>query len=151
MEKIKVIVGLGSCGIAAGANKTYNKIQQLQEAENLDFELKKTSCIGMCFREPLVEIIDETGSYIYGNIDEDKVAEVLEKHVVNHEPVKELVVKTDLFDTADKNFFDGQVKIALRHCGYIDPESIEEYENSEGYEAIKKLPTRRSAKQPLST
>ena len=53
MEKTKVIVGLGSCGIAAGASKTYQKILELQKAENLQFELKKTSCIGMCYREPL--------------------------------------------------------------------------------------------------
>ncbi len=139
MEKTKVIVGLGSCGIAAGAFKTYEKIRQIKEVENLDIELKKTSCIGMCFREPLVEIIDETGSYIYGNVDEDRVLEILDKHVVNHEPVKELVVKTDLFQTSDHNFFDDQVKIALRHCGYIDPESIAEYEASQGYDAIKKI------------
>ena len=72
MEKIKVIVGLGSCGIAAGANKTYEKIAAMKKAENLDFELKKTSCIGMCFREPLVEVIDQDGSYLYGEVDEDK-------------------------------------------------------------------------------
>jgi NADH-quinone oxidoreductase subunit F len=139
MIKTKVIVGLGSCGVAAGANKTYEKIRQLQEVENLDIELKKTSCIGMCFREPLVEIVDENGSYIYGNVDEDRVVEILEKHVVNHEPVKELVVKTDLFQTADHGFFDDQVKIALRHCGYIDPESLADYETHQGYEAIKKI------------
>ena len=139
MEKTKVIVGLGSCGIAAGANKTWQKIKQLKEVEHLDFELKKTSCIGMCFREPLVEIIDETGSYIYGNMDEKRVVEVLEKHVINHEPVKDYVVKTDLFETRDNKFFDEQVKIALRHCGYIDPESIAEYESHQGYEALKKI------------
>ncbi len=139
MEKTKVIVGLGSCGIAAGANKTWLKIKQLKEVEHLDFELKKTSCIGMCFREPLVEIIDETGSYIYGNMDEKRVVEVLEKHVINHEPVKDYVVKTDLFETRDNKFFDEQVKIALRHCGYIDPESIAEYESHQGYEALKKI------------
>jgi NADH-quinone oxidoreductase subunit F len=139
MEKTKVIVGLGSCGIAAGANKTYQKIMQLREVEHADFELKKTSCIGMCFREPLVEIIDESGSYIYGNVDEDRAVEVFEKHIINHEPIREYVVKTDLFKTADNNFFDDQVKIALRHCGYIDPESIEEYEANEGYESIKKI------------
>ncbi len=136
---MKVIVGLGSCGIAAGAGKTYQKILQLQQVEHADFELKKTSCIGMCFREPLVEIIDENGSYIYGNVDESRAVEVFEKHIVNHEPIREYVVKTDLFKTEDNNFFDDQVKIALRHCGYIDPESIEEYEVNEGYEAIKKI------------
>jgi NADH-quinone oxidoreductase subunit F len=54
MSKTQVIVGLGSCGVAAGAGKTYEKIKALQEAENLDFMLKKTSCVGMCFCEPLV-------------------------------------------------------------------------------------------------
>jgi NADH-quinone oxidoreductase subunit F len=47
MTQTKVIVGLGSCGIAAGANKTYEKILALKSAEKLDFELKKTSCVGM--------------------------------------------------------------------------------------------------------
>ncbi len=139
MENIKVIVGLGSCGIAAGANKTYQKIKTLKEVDNLSFELKKTSCIGMCFREPLVEIIDSTGSYIYGNVDEKRAMEIIEKHVEQHEPIKEYVVKTDLFETPDNYFFENQVKIALRHCGLIDPESIEEYEALEGYEAIRRI------------
>ena len=48
MEATKVIVGLGSCGIAAGAKKVYDKISALKDAENLNIELKKTSCVGMC-------------------------------------------------------------------------------------------------------
>jgi NADH-quinone oxidoreductase subunit F len=139
MTQTKVIVGLGSCGIAAGANKTYEKIRAFRQAENLDFELKKTSCIGMCFREPLVEIIDETGSYIYGNIDEKRAIDIIEHHVKNGEVVRELVVKTDLFDTPDNKFFENQVKIALRNCGMIDPENIDEYEAREGYDAIRKI------------
>ncbi|OFX44757.1 MAG: NADH dehydrogenase [Bacteroidetes bacterium GWA2_30_7] len=139
MEKIQVIVGLGSCGIAAGANKVYNKLKDLQTLDNLNFELKKTSCIGMCFREPLVEIIDNDGSYIYGNIDEKKAIDLIELHVKNGEPIKEYVVKTDLFETPDTNFFEGQVKIALRNCGMIDPEKIEEYEARSGYSALKMI------------
>ena len=139
MEKTKVIVGLGSCGIAAGAQKTYHKIESLMNAEKLDFELKKTSCIGMCFREPLVEIVDKSGSYLYGNVDEKRVEEILEKHIKKNEPIKEYVVATKIFETEDNKFFDAQVKIALRHCGMIDPESIEEYESQLGYEAIKKI------------
>ncbi|MFO8129927.1 MAG: NADH-quinone oxidoreductase subunit NuoF [Bacteroidales bacterium] len=139
MEKTKVIVGLGSCGIAAGAKKVYDKIEALQNAENLDIELKKTSCIGMCYREPLVEIVDENGSYLYGDIDEDSVIDIIEKHVNQHNPVKEYVVQTDLFETEDNEYTKDQVKIALRNCGYIDPESIDEYEAREGYRAIKKI------------
>ncbi len=135
----KVIVGLGSCGIAAGAKKVYDKILALKEAENLLFDLKKTSCIGMCYREPLVEIIDESGSYLYGDIDEDKAVELIEKHIHQQNPIREYVVRTDLFDTLDNEFTNSQVKIVLRNCGYMDPESIEEYEERNGYRAIKKI------------
>ncbi len=114
MEKTQVIVGLGSCGIAAGANKTYDALKNIRSAENLDFELKKTSCVGMCYREPLVEVIDDTGYFLYGGIDEAKALEIIEKHVQQHEPVKEYVVKSDLFPTDDESYFHGQVKVALR-------------------------------------
>ena len=139
MEKTQVIVGLGSCGIAAGANKVYNKIKALKEVDNLDFELKQTSCVGMCYREPLVEIIDESGSYLYGGIDEKKAIDLLDQHIVNKNPIKEYVVKTDLFETEDDSFFNGQVKIALRDCGYINPEIVEEYEARNGYKALKMI------------
>jgi len=137
--KTQVIVGLGSCGLAAGAGKVYEEINRIKEADGLDFELKKTSCIGMCFREPLVEIIDETGSYLYGDVDIKKVDEIIDKHILKYSPVKEYIVKSDVLETPYKDYFDGQVKIVLRNCGYIDPESIDEYEKRGGYEAIKKI------------
>ncbi|MBP6977672.1 MAG: NADH-quinone oxidoreductase subunit NuoF [Bacteroidales bacterium] len=149
MGKTKVVVGLGSCGIAAGAGKTYEKIQALRQAENLDFELKKTSCIGMCYREPLVEIIDETGFYLYGEIDETRAVEIIDKHLVQHSPVKEYIVQTDLFPTPDNDFIEGQVKIILRNCGYIDPENIEEYEARQGYRAIKKIAGQRISRMDV--
>ncbi|HSW67534.1 MAG TPA: NADH-ubiquinone oxidoreductase-F iron-sulfur binding region domain-containing protein, partial [Bacteroidales bacterium] len=139
MKKTQVIVGLGSCGIAAGANKTYEKINALQIAENLEFELKKTSCVGMCYCEPLVEIIDEGGAYLYGDVNEDRAVEIIEKHINQHSHVREYVVKTDLYTTVNNTFFDGQVKIALRNCGYIDPEIISDYEARDGYAAIRKI------------
>jgi NADH-quinone oxidoreductase subunit F len=139
MEKAQVIVGLGSCGLAAGAGKVYDEIARIKEADNLDFELKKTSCVGMCFREPLVEIIDESGSYLYGDVDVKKIDEIIDKHIVNLSPVPEYIVKSDKFETPFKDYFEGQVKIVLRNCGYIDPESIEEYEARKGYQAIKKI------------
>lgn len=135
----KVIVGLGSCGIAAGAGKVYDKIEAIKKAEKLTFELKKTSCVGMCYREPLVEIIDDTGRYLYGEIDEERAIEVIDKHVNQHKPVKDYVVQSDQFETVDNTFTDDQVKITLRNCGYIDPESIEEYEEKDGYRALRRI------------
>ncbi len=149
MEKTQVIVGLGSCGIAAGARKVYDKINALKTAENLDFDLKKTSCIGMCYREPLVEVIDESGTYMYGDLDEEKIIEVIDKHIGQQSPVKEYVVHSDLFETEDTTFTEDQVKIALRNCGYIDPENIEDYEAREGYRSIKKIAGQRMSRMDV--
>ncbi len=134
-----MIVGLGSCGIAAGAGKVYEKIRAVKEAENLDFKLSKTSCVGMCYREPLVEIIDDSGQYLYGEINEEKIVDIMNTHIVNNNPLKEYLVYTDLYDTPDKKFFESQVKIALRNCGMIDPENIKEYESRGGYSALKNI------------
>lgn len=138
-KKIQVIVGLGSCGIAAGAKKTYNKIKEIKETKGLDFELKQTSCVGMCFREPLVEIVDASGSYTYGNIEEDKVEEIIIKHIIEGQPLPKQVVSSDVIKVLDDEFFSGQVKIALRNCGHMDPESIEEAMDRGGYSAIKMI------------
>ncbi|PLW94435.1 MAG: NADH-quinone oxidoreductase subunit NuoF [Marinilabiliales bacterium] len=139
MAKTKVLVGLASCGIAAGASKVYDTIKAIQETDKLDFELQRTGCIGMCYREPLVEVIDESGSYLYGEIDSEKAIEIVNKHVRDHEPVREHIVRTDLFESEDDDFWAGQVKIALRNCGVIDPENIDDYINTGGYDAIKKI------------
>lgn len=139
MKKTTVIVGLGSCGIAAGAGKTYTEFQRIKDADKLDFELKKTSCVGMCFREPLVEIIDDSGTYLYGQVDAAKADEIIEKHIKNFSPIPEYIVQSEKYPSADQSFFDGQVKIALRNCGHMDPEDIEEYEGRKGYAAIQKI------------
>lgn len=137
--KKKVTVGLGSCGIAAGADKVYKKIEGLQKAENLDFELHQTSCVGMCYNEPLVEVEDDSGYYMYGGIDEKKAVELLEEHISNDNPVKDYVVLSDLFETLDAKYFQEQTKLALRNCGYMDPESLEEAEERRAYQAVAKL------------
>ena len=139
MTTTTVTVGLGSCGIAAGAGKTYEKIKAMKDTEKLDFVLKKTSCVGMCYREPLVEIKDESGTYLYGDVTEGRAIEVIEKHINQKDPIRDYIVYSDLFDAPENNFLDSQVKIVLRNCGYMDPEAIEEYESREGYKAISKI------------
>ncbi len=138
-NNVQVIVGLGSCGIAAGATRVYKKIEEMQLAGNYNFILKKTSCIGMCYKEPLVEIIDENGSYLYGNISEDKAIEIIQSHVLEQTPLHEYIVKSDIIETTEDEFFNSQVKISLRNCGIIEPEKIEDYIAKGGYLAIKKI------------
>lgn len=137
--KTKVIVGLGSCGIAAGAAKTYDKLVAMQQAGTIDFELSKTSCIGMCYKEPLVEIKDNRGWVIYGDMTADKVEAVVLKHIQNKETAVEYAVSAENFTAVEAAFFEGQVKIALRNCGHIDPESLEEAEQHQAYQAIRNI------------
>ncbi len=139
MGKMKVIVGLGSCGIAAGASKVYDKLQAIKAADNLDFELKKTSCIGMCYREPLVEIVDENARVLYGEITADNVIDLVQSHIINHLPLEEKIVKAKDFVSGEEDFYENQVKIALRNCGIIEPEDINEYIAKNGYEAVKRI------------
>lgn len=135
-----ILVGYASCGIAAGATEVMETLQSmLQEMNDTQIVLKQTGCIGMCYNEPLVEIRDETGTYLYGHVDATVAVEIFNKHIKLGEPVKEHIVFTDLYETPDKSYFDRQIKIALRNCGEIDPENIDEYIAKGGYQAIRKI------------
>lgn len=139
LVKPRVIVGLGSCGIAAGAAKTFDKVQKLLNTPDFDFHLERTSCVGMCYKEPLVEVQDHRGSVIYGDMTEDKVEQTLRMHLIENQIDQENAVSASGFKATEDYFFDGQVKIALRNCGHIDPESLEDSEKAGAYAAISKI------------
>ncbi|MBI9107322.1 MAG: NADH-quinone oxidoreductase subunit NuoF [Spirochaetales bacterium] len=128
----RIIVGMGSCGIAAGAKAVY---QQLEKAD-LGIPLGLTSCVGMCFAEPIVEVESLSGRIMYGNVDAafaDKLIESLKTGTEN------LPAENRIKESSDgKKYLDRQVKIALKNCGVIDPENIDEYIAAGGYDAIKK-------------
>lgn len=149
MEKLKVIVGFGSCGIAAGASKVYEKFSEIQSSNPDAFELKKTGCIGMCYKEPLVEIVSGDDSYIYGGIDEKKAVELFEKHVKSNEQIKEYIVSSTEKNGSEEEYFDSQVKIVLRNCGIINPEDIAEYEAKGGYKALSNIITEKTSQDDI--
>ena len=84
---MKIIVGQGSCGIAAGANKIVDSFANKILSEGLNIELEKTGCIGMCYLEPIVEVIDDQGDKItYVKVTSDKVSEILKQATTSDEP-----------------------------------------------------------------
>lgn len=124
---MKVIVGLGSCGIAAGGMKVYDKIYSLLENYGRqDITLASTGCMGMCFAEPLVEVLDEQGSHIYGLLDEENVLDVFRSHVLDGEVADQYLVKSERNDCTNAAFFSKQVRVVLSRCGAINPEEIED-------------------------
>ena len=139
MKKLKVVVGLGSCGIAAGAGKVYEKLKIIKETAKIPIDVAKTSCVGMCFREPLLEIHDADEKYLYGEVDETIAEEIVNHHLESHKPLLKYLVFSEKIKLPDSVFFEEQIKIALRNCGHINPEEISEYEANNGYKAIKKI------------
>ena len=86
----------------------------------------------------MLEINDEQGhNYLYGNVTPEKVKRILDEQVVGNQPIAEWIVKGFDAKTED-TFFTKQKRIVLRNCGIIDPNSIEEYIASGGYQAIQK-------------
>lgn len=144
-----ITVGLGSCGVAAGASKTYNTIEQWLTENGVDAVMEKTSCIGMCFNEPLVEIKDDKGSYLYGSVDEKSAQEILEQHIAKSAPILDRLVKSDVEKTKGDNYFEGQTRIVLRNCGLINPEILEDYEARDGYAALKKIANDKMASEDV--
>ena len=135
----KIIVGLGSCGIAAGGNKVYEAFKANIEKSNKPVTLDETGCMGMCYKEVLVEVIDSDGkSIIYGEVTPEKANKIFESHIIEGKPVIEWVVKADDMETSEDAFFNKQMRIVLRRCGAINPESIDEAIAMDAYKAIEK-------------
>ena len=130
---MKIAVGQGSCGIAAGAQKTYEILEnRLDKAQN---ELCVTGCIGMCYLEPIVDVYDGGQLYRFVRVNETAAEKIAD--AVNSKDLSaafEYKISED-----DEQFLKKQTRIALRHCGVINPEKIEDYKNSDGYKALSKV------------
>jgi NADH-quinone oxidoreductase subunit F len=137
---MKILVGLGTCGIAAGAEKTFAALAARASGGELRFDLEKTGCIGMCYREPLVEIREDDGSrFQYGNVTPEKVERLLEDHVVQGKRIEEWLVWADDGRGSERAYFTHQTRIVLRNSGKINPESLDDYLAADGYEALRRV------------
>jgi len=137
---MKILVGLGTCGIAAGAEKTYQVLAERQAGAAVPFELEKTGCIGMCYREPLVEVRGDDGSRVqYGNVSAEKVARILDEHVAQGKVLEDWLVWSDDGRGSERPYFSHQTRIVLRNCGKINPESVDDYLAADGYQALARV------------
>jgi len=138
----KVIIGMGTCGMSAGAQQVYDRMQEILSENPGTFALSRTGCIGMCYREPLLEVREGDTRTIYGQVTPETAAGIFDSHVMKGKVFDGNVVYSldgkggDGGTEAD--FLRQQKRIVLRNCGTIDPESIEEYEAAGGYKALEK-------------
>ncbi|MFO7636240.1 MAG: NADH-quinone oxidoreductase subunit NuoF [Clostridia bacterium] len=104
----------------------------------------RTGCFGLCAEGPIVMIYPEGAMYV--RVAPEDVEEIVEEHLVKGRIVKRLLAgdkeAQDAFNSLDNvNFFQKQMRIALRNCGVINPENIDEYIAKDGYLALTKVLT----------
>lgn len=88
-----ITVGMGTCGIAAGARETMHAILEELNKRQIDAHVKTVGCIGMCVHEPLVDIEQAgMGRITYGKVTPDRVPRLIEEHLINGRVVEEWVV-----------------------------------------------------------
>ena len=86
-------VGMGTCGIAAGARETLEAIQVQLAQRHMEAQVSTVGCLGMCAKEPLIDIQQAGKSRIlYGNITADMVAKLFDEHICRGQPVRDWVI-----------------------------------------------------------
>lgn len=91
--RAEIIVGMGTCGIAAGAREILKSVLAEVEKRDLDVRVTQTGCIGMCEKEPLMDVkLPGKEKITYGNLSSADVQKIITEHVVNGKVVSDLVI-----------------------------------------------------------
>jgi len=144
-----ILIGMGTCGIAAGASEVAQAARQDVEKRGLRAQIVGVGCIGMCVKEPLMDIwLPGRPRITYANVKPEMVPQLIEEHLVNGRVVKKLALAQMLFPGVHPEeglptypelpFYKKQLRIAMRNCGMIDPENILDYIAVDGYQALAK-------------
>ncbi len=133
-EGIRILVGQGSCGVSAGAGRVAKVLAGHMTATD-SFTVETTGCIGMCYLEPIVDIYE--GDKLLHRL--VKVTETDALGIVEAVRKKDFSKLEAMFiSDEDARFLKKQKRVALRHCGVVDPTSIDDYIKNDGYKAIDK-------------
>jgi len=133
---------------AAGANKVMSAIKAEVERTGLDVDIDFTSCIGMCYAEPVVEMaLPGAASVVYGGVYPDNVAELIESHLINKTPVVKMAEIQIAGEASPyegipvvekSSYYAKQIRSVTSRLGRTNPERIEDYIATGGYAALEK-------------
>lgn len=140
LKRIDLLICCGSGCVSAGSLKIKERFHEVLQEKNLANEINiiETGCMGPCDYGPVMVIYPE-GTF-YKKVSPDDVEEIVNEHFIKGRPVARLMLQDDEENTFNTQrevpFYQKQVKVALANCGYIDPESMDEYIATGGYEAL---------------
>ena len=159
MIRSHVLICGGTGCTSSGSVAVHEKFEQELKANGLENEIKlvQTGCFGLCALGPVVIVYPE-GTF-YSRVTADDIPEIVSEHLLKGRPVQRLVydetdgAKTDDQPVAlsDTSFYKKQKRVALRNCGVIDPENIEEYIGTGGYQGLGKVLTEMTPEEVIDT
>jgi len=134
-NEIRIVVGMATCGISAGAKPVFDTlIKEVEEKRLNNVQVVQTGCIGMCTYEPIVEVYaPDEEKVTYTHVNADKAKKIVEE--IEKKKQDDSIEKIPLMDS---QFYKKQKRVALRNCGIIDPENINEYIAKDGYMGLGK-------------
>lgn len=137
-----ILVCQGTGCTSSKSPEIIEEFKKILKEKNIDnVRVIKTGCFGLCAKGPIVIIRPE--DTFYAMVTKEDCLEIIEKHILNGELVERLLCK-DVDGTLVKkldelNFYKKQKRIALKNCGVINPEDIDEYIAFDGYKALEKV------------
>ncbi|MBE9513357.1 MAG: NADH-quinone oxidoreductase subunit NuoF [Chloroflexi bacterium] len=145
-DKPSIFIGAATCGRAAGAMAVLEAISSALAHHHIEASITQVGCLGLCYAEPLVDIIKPGCPRIhYGNLTPELATQLIEDYLVKDNPRPDLALGTtgdgtvaDIPKLFELPVLKSQMRIALRNCGLIDPENINHYIARDGYSGLVK-------------
>ena len=159
MFRSHVLICAGTGCTSSGSAQVAQALEQALEEKGLEKEIKvvKTGCFGLCALGPIMIVYPE-GTF-YSRVTPEFIPEIVEEHLIKGRPVEKYIYNDS--DTVPENgktaklsdikFYKKQKRVALRNCGLIDPENINEYIARDGYMALGKVLTEMTPDQVIQT
>lgn len=156
MYRSHVLVCGGTGCTSSGSKKIIERLQQEIKAAGLAMEVGvvQTGCFGLCALGPIMIVYPE-GSF-YSMVKEEDIPEIVQEHLLKGRVVKRLLYdettkQEEVLPLQETKFYKKQKRVALRNCGVINPENIEEYIGTRGYEALGKVLTQMTPDEVIQT
>lgn len=152
--KMHVLVCGGTGCHAAQSDLLLDNFKTIIDDKGLDNEVQviATGCFGFCEKGPIVKIMPD--NTFYTQVTPEDAREIIEEHLIKGRKVERLLYvdpesKEIISDSKHMGFYKKQLRVALRNCGFIDPENIDEYISRDGYEALAKCLTEMTPEQVM--
>ncbi len=153
--RMQILICGGTGCKASESNEIKKKLNYFLSEFDLDDEVEVvlTGCFGFCEKGPVVKVVPD--NTFYTQVKPSDAEDIVKEHIIKGRPVKRLLYRNpkndyEVTSAANIDFYKKQIRIALRNCGFINPENIEEYIARDGYLALGKCLTEHTPEEVIT-